>query len=62
MNIVVTPAPQIEIASTSLPDAVVNANYTATREFAVVVGVGPYTWTLVNGALPSGLLSIRRAA
>ena len=50
----VTPAPSLNIATTSLPGATVGDAYSAT--LTATGGVAPYTWSLASGSsLPAGL-------
>jgi hypothetical protein len=50
----VTPAPVLNITTTSLPTAVAGTSYSAT--LTATGGVAPYTWTLASGSsLPAGL-------
>lgn len=43
----------LDIITSSLPDATQNSAYSATLN--ATGGVGPYTWALVSGSLPTGL-------
>src|SRR6202158_4244491 len=45
--------PTLTITTTSLPDGVVGAAYSAT--LAASGGTAPYSWTLTSGTLPAGL-------
>jgi hypothetical protein len=44
----------LKVATTSLPDGVLNAAYPATT-LEATGGVPPFTWTLTSGSLPTGL-------
>ncbi|WP_243651762.1 choice-of-anchor U domain-containing protein [Thiobaca trueperi] len=44
---------QLTVATTSLPDGLVNAHYEQTLE--AVGGQTPYAWSLASGSLPAGL-------
>jgi hypothetical protein len=46
-------APTLSITTSGLANGVVNKAYSA--QLAQTGGVGPYTWSVVSGALPSGL-------
>ena len=50
----ITIAPPISITTLSLPNGVINVAYTGT--LAATGGKLPYTWSLVNGSLPPGLM------
>ena len=52
-NLSITIIPQLSIATATLPAGSVGSNYSATLN--ATGGVGPYTWTLTSGSLPSGL-------
>jgi hypothetical protein len=45
--------PPVNITTTSLPNAKRNKNYS--RRLTAIGGLAPYTWSVVSGALPSGL-------
>lgn len=51
LSITITAA--LSITTTSLPDGTFNVSYSATLTAAG--GVSPYTWSIVNGTLPTGL-------
>ena len=46
-------AQTVEVATTSLPNGMVNGAYSAT--LAATGGTTPYTWSIVGGFLPPGL-------
>jgi hypothetical protein len=51
--VTITPIPQLEISTTSLPKGTAGSGYSST-----LVGTGgtqPYTWSISSGSLPSGL-------
>jgi hypothetical protein len=48
----VTP-PALQITTTSLPQAVLNAPYS--QQLAAVGGVAPYVWSVASGTLPKGI-------
>jgi hypothetical protein len=50
---VVSSEPQLTLATTSLPAAVVGSPYDA--QLAATGGVGSYSWSLTEGSLPAGL-------
>jgi len=52
-NLSITIIPQLSIATATLPAGSVGSNYSATLN--ATGGVGPYTWTLTSGTLPSNL-------
>jgi hypothetical protein len=52
-NLSISIIPQLSIATAALPSGSVGANYSAS--LAETGGVGPYTWALTSGSLPSGL-------
>jgi hypothetical protein len=52
-SVVVVVSPPLSIGTTVLPNATVNANYSATLH--ATGGVGALTWRLTSGALPTGL-------
>ena len=47
-------SPPMTFITTSLPQATEGSTYTAT--ISVTGGTSPYTWTIVSGTLPSGLI------
>jgi putative Ig domain-containing protein len=54
LNLTITAAPaSLSITTSSLPNGQVGTAYTAT--LAATGGTTPYTWSLTNGTLPSGL-------
>jgi hypothetical protein len=52
LNLRVSPAPPLTIATAALRPAYLGSNYTATLD--ATGGIPPYTWTFVSGALPDG--------
>ncbi|WDL95644.1 InlB B-repeat-containing protein [Alicyclobacillus sp. ALC3] len=52
LSIEITGTPALSVATQSLPSLHVGENYSAQLDG---VGVGPYTWTVVSGELPTGL-------
>ena len=52
-NLSITIIPQLTIATATLPSGSAGANYSASLN--ATGGVGPYTWTITSGTLPSGL-------
>jgi hypothetical protein len=50
----ITIQPKLVISTTSLPAGVVRDPYTAAIAYSG--GLGPYTWSIVSGSLPDGLL------
>ena len=50
----ITVASTLAITTTSLPNAVVGKAYSAT--LAATGGTTPYTWSILTGALPAGLV------
>jgi uncharacterized protein (TIGR03437 family) len=53
-NYAVTVVPPVSLAAGAVPGAIAGLSYSAT--LAATGGVPPYSWSLVSGALPSGLL------
>ena len=53
-SVTITVVPTPSITTTSLPDGVQNAAYTATT-LAATGGITPYKWSITTGALPAGL-------
>ncbi len=53
LSIEVNPGVQLAISTSILTNASPNTNYTATLQ--AVGGLPPFTWSLVSGALPTGL-------
>lgn len=47
------PPPQFDITTTTLPQAIVGANYHA--QLSAAGGTTPYNWSITSGALPSGI-------
>ncbi len=52
-TLVVTPAPALSVATTSLPNAALGSPYSAV--LAANGGVPPLTWSIASGTLPPGL-------
>ncbi len=46
-------APALSVATSSLPDGIAGANYAAS--LSATGGAGAYNWSVISGALPSGL-------
>ncbi len=53
-TLVVTPAPTLSVATTSLPNAAMGSPYSAV--LAANGGVPPLTWSIASGSLPPGLM------
>lgn len=53
LSITIAPAVQLSVTTTSLPPGTAGTAYSAT--LAAAGGVYPYTWSITNGTLPSGL-------